>query len=277
MKKLTATLFSLIVSASAFALPIGNPTEASLMRDGVFCDGHCADWCDPCVSWCDAWSFRVGFWGDYVFNRNLQVDKSPHATIHETTLNTNAAYLAFNMYDRVDLFATLGASHLSLATPGSTFGPNSDYDYLETETNFSWSIGLRGTLWECGCLGVGAEAQYFRTNPDVNFVRNEDSAPRYVNEDLSYSEWQVGLGAGYRINIAACATAFIPYLGVKWSGVHADLGFGNDGEFFPDLENDRCFGYAFGLTLLGCNKSAVTVEARFIDEKAVHVNAQFRY
>jgi len=46
---------------------------------------------------------------------------------------------------------------------------------------------------------------------------------------------------------------------------------------FFNLRSERNFGYAFGLTLLGCNKTSVTVEARFIDEKALYVNGQFRF
>jgi len=286
MKKIAAVFMGLVLSASAYALPIGNPWEASIMSDGVFWEGHCADYCDPCVNWCDAWSVRIGFYGDYVYNHHMELDRHGNrASIHETQIWTNAAYLALNLYDRFDVFGTLGTSHFEINTPKKSFGAvNNDYATVETETDFSWSIGLRGTIWECGNFGVGGEAQYFRSCPDINYVKEENNEPRYRRDDpFKYHEWQIGFGAAYRINIASCATALIPYMGVKWGRAWVDM---NDivvvvtnGEAltFFNLRSERNFGYAFGLTLLGCNKTSVTVEARFIDEKALYVNGQFRF
>ena len=280
MKKLPATLLTILISGSAFALPIGNPWEASIMCDGIFREGYYADCRDPSINWCDAWSIRVGFYGDYVFNLHMKVDGNENPTIHDTEIYTNAAYLAFNLWDRIDLFGTLGASHLYITTPRQPFVvvTNNKWFLIETETDFSWSIGLRGTIWECGCFALGGETQYFQTRPDINFVRAEDSDSEYINEILKYSEWQIGIGAAYRINIASCSTALIPYLGVKWNRAWIDMG---DFSFiftrFLDLKKDRNFGYSVGVTLLGCNKGSVTVEGRFVNEKAVYVNGQFRF
>jgi major outer membrane protein len=282
MYKIAALFIVFVLSATAYALPIGNPWEASLMRDGIFREGHCASYCDPCISWCDAWSFRVGFYGDYVYNYHMEVDRHDHHdNIHDTEIWTNAAYLAFNMFDRFDFFATLGTSEFEIYTPRKAFGGSGDNDFetIKTDTDFSWSIGIRATLWECGCLGIGGEAQYFSACPDINFVKRENSDPDYRDGDgFEYQEWQIGFGAAYRINIASCATALVPYLGIKWGRAWIDMGnIESNGLTIHDLRSDKLFGYAFGITLLGCNKASVTAEARFIDEKALYVNGQFRF
>ena len=282
MKKLVAPLLTLLISSSAYALPIGNPWEASLMYNGVFWEGHCADYRDPCINWCDGLSVRLGFYGDYVFNRHMEVSRHEgHASIHDTEIWTNAGYVAFNMWDRFDIFATLGTTQLQIFTPQSAFSTNSNvFIRVETETDFSWSLGMRGTIWECGCFALGGEAQYFQTRPDINFTQLEAKDPLYSDkgEKLKFKEWQIGLGAAYRINITSCVTAVIPYLGVKWGHTWIDM---DDkliaGGHLFDLRNERDFGYAFGLTLLGCNKTSITVETRFIDEKALYVNGQFRF
>jgi len=291
MKKLLSLCLTLFIPTAAFALPVGNPWDASLLCDGIFWEGDCTDYeaCNPCVNWCDSWSIRAGFYGDYVYDRHMRVDSGGnHSTIHKTEIYTNAAYLAFNAMDRVDLFGTLGTTNISLSGPVREFrsgAGDNDYFYLETGTYFSWSVGVRGTIWECGCFGIGAEAQYFSTRPHINFVRDDNDAPQYGRsggERLIYHEWQVGLGASYQYYIASCATSLVPYIGVKWSGACMDGGdllYEDGSESFNvlNLENDRCWGYAVGVTLVGCKKVSVTVEGRFVDERAIHVNTQYRF
>lgn len=289
MKKLLFALCMAMAPATLLALPIGNPWEASLHTKGVFWDDHCTyDW-DQCSGCFDALSFRLGYYGDFVFDRHLRVDrKGDHSTIHDTKISTNAIYLALNFCNRIDLFGTLGASQIGISTPSKVFGntlaPPLDNLFVDvdSETTFSWSMGVRGTLLEWGCLGIGAEAHYFRSRSRLNSAHSPDFDTFYfVNEERPiYHEWQVGLGAAYRINIA-CGTALIPYAGIKWSdcqftsdNAQADLGF--DITIF-DLENNRKWGYAFGMTLLGCDKASITVEGRFRDEKALYVNGQFRF
>jgi len=285
MKKLWILLSSVFVTTSAFALPVGNPWEASLMTDGIFWEGN---GCNPCPNLCEAWSFRVGFYGDYVFNNHMQVNtKGNSSSIHQTELYTNAGYLAFNLWDRVDLFAALGVSSLHIHTistrppaPEANLHPRT---FIDTDSQFSWSVGLRGTLWECGCFGLGGEFQYFQTSPDINSIRIEGQGTSYPSgQTLDYHEWQGGLGIAYRVNIACCSTALIPYLGVKGSYAWSDADDLNyrigevSGTLF-DLKSERYFGYAVGMTLLGCNKGSVTVEGRFLNEKAVYVNGQVRF
>lgn len=286
MKTLWTVCLTALLFTSASALPIGNPWDASLVRDGIFWDGQCPAACNPCPNWCDAWSIRFGFYGDYVYNRHLKVDESGnHSTIHRTKVYTNAAYLAYNAFDRFDIFGTLGTTSIEFNGPRREFAtvPATDYFFLQSETYFSWSIGARGTLWEWRCLGIGAEAQYFATRPKLNFARGETSSLQYGSgERLTYQEWQVGLGAAYRYYITSCATSLVPYIGVKWSSASLKSGYllyvdGASSFQIPDLDNDRSVGYAVGITLVGCEKTSVTVEGRFVDETAFHVNAQFRF
>lgn len=289
MKKVFVTLLTLISPLSLYALPVGNPWDASLLTTGVICEGHCAEFCDPNVSWCDAWSLRVGFYGDYVFNRHMEVDRNDDdSSISKVELYTNAAYLALNFYDRFDIFATLGTTNIQLRPQSSAFGDTfrNTPALVATETDFSWSLGVRATLWECGCLGIGAEAQYFETHPKLNFYTDDFlNEPEYFHEGdrLIYQEWQIGFGVAYRVNISCSATALVPYAAVKWGRALIDM---DDvrvrvSQELPvtlfDLETEREWGYAIGLTLVGCDKAGVTVEGRWASEKAVHVNAQFRY
>jgi major outer membrane protein len=283
MKKLFTMIVTLSTCGAAYALPVGNPSDASLLCDGLIWEGHCGDPCDPCLTWFDAFSYRFGFYGDYVFNRHLQIDTNESdADIEHTRISTNAAFLAANFWDRFDLFAALGATHFSfdtnLSSFGSVAGPRIE---IESDTHFSWGLGARGTIWECGCTSVGAEAQYFFSRPNISrvTVASLDSIyPTHV--DMKYREWQVALGVSHRINV------FVPYIAATWNRAKAyfdnatfllfeesDLGVVT----LFDMENKRSWGFAVGVSLADCEKTSLTIEGRFSNEKALYVNGQIRF
>lgn len=279
MKKLFMSMISLLACGAAFALPVGNPSDASLLCDGLVWEGHCGDPCDPCLTWCDLWSVRVGFYGDYVFNRHMEVDNrgANHPDIEHAEIYTNAALIAFNMYDRFDVFATVGASNLRLETNASAFhGTAASRFVLETQTDFSWSVGLRATIWECGCTSLGAEAQYFYTRPDISYVDVGYTQGNYPDGllEAKYQEWQLGVGVSHRINM------FVPYVAVKWGRATLDLDEAHltvPTVTLYDAESKKDWGYAVGVSLVDCEKASLTVEGRFADEKALHVNGQIRF
>ncbi|WP_201456539.1 porin [Chlamydia sp. 17-3921] len=295
MKKLlkSALLSAVFVagSASLHALPVGNPAEPSLLIDGTIWEGVTGDPCDPCATWCDAISLRTGFYGDYVFDRVLKTDvaktfsmgaaptgntesnfttstERPNPAynkhLHDAELFTNAGYIALNIWDRFDVFCTLGATSgyikgnsesfnmigligVAGGTIGATELPNvtitNGIVELYTDTTFSWSVGARGALWECGCATLGAEFQYAQSKPRIQELNVLSNAARFTihrpqgykgvslplpqnagtkaatdlkNATLDYHEWQVGAALSYRLNM------LVPYIGVQWSRASFD-------------------------------------------------------
>nr|ACG80795.1 major outer membrane protein [Chlamydia pecorum] len=289
MKKLLKSAFLSAAffagNASLHALPVGNPAEPSLLIDGTIWEGMSGDPCDPCATWCDAISLRVGFYGDYVFDRVLKTDvpkmfsmgpaptgSSPADSaspkerenpaygkhMHDAEWFTNAGYIALNIWDRFDVFCTLGATSGYFKGNSSSFNligligisgtdlsnklPNASISNgvveLYTDTTFSWSIGARGALWECGCATLGAEFQYAQSKPRVQelnvlsnvaqftvhkpqgyvgqslplpIIAGTSNATDLKNATINYHEWQVGAALSYRLNM------LVPYIGVQWS------------------------------------------------------------
>lgn len=291
MKKLVVTMLTVLTCGAAYALPVGNPSEASLLTDGVFCEGKCCDWCDPCFNWCDAFSFRVGFYGDYNFNRHMEIgdineDADRHGgQVSEFQVWTNAGYLALNFCNRADIFATLGASSLNFDGNARNFDlldTTGEWLDVESETTFSWSVGGRITLWECGCTTLGIEGQYFSFRPDIKRITEAATFTAYPSDDDSdsdhrFSDWQVGLGISHRINM------LVPYVAVRWGQASYDADnstFALPNEhtiIMQDMENSKDWGYAVGVSLVDCEKAMLTVEGRFASEKALYVNGQFRF
>lgn len=295
MKKLLKSAFLSAAffagNASLHALPVGNPAEPSLLIDGTVWEGMSGDPCDPCATWCDAISLRVGFYGDYVFDRVLKTDvpkmfsmgkaptgNSPAASntleernnpaynkhMQDAEWFTNAGYIALNIWDRFDIFCTLGATSgyikgntesfnmigligVDGTTIQTTSLPNVTISNgiveLYTDTTFSWSVGARGALWECGCATLGAEFQYAQSKPrvqELNVLSNvarftlhkpqgyinqslplptdagTDAATGLKNATINYHEWQVGAALSYRLNM------LVPYIGVQWSRASFD-------------------------------------------------------
>ena len=394
MKRLlkSVLVFAALGSASSLqALPVGNPAEPSLMIDGILWEGFGGDPCDPCTTWCDAVSLRLGYYGDYVFDRVLKTDVAKEfsmgaapttadsgdaVTTKPTTptsranpaygkhfqdaeMFTNAAFMALNIWDRFDVFCTLGATNGYLKGNSAAFNlvglfgakettldtvlPNVSLSQsvveLYTDTAFAWSVGARAALWECGCATLGASFQYAQSKPKVEelnvlcnaaeFTINKPQG--YVGKEfpleltagtttatgtkdasIDYHEWQASLALSYRLNM------FTPYIGVKWSRASFDAdairiaqpklaqpilevttlnptiaGAGDlAGTAGTDklgdtmqivslqinkMKSRKSCGLAVGTTIVDADKYAVTVETRLIDERAAHVNAQFRF
>ncbi len=275
------------------ALPVGNPAEASLLSDSVFCP-PCAGFMPTFRIWND-FNYRGGFYGDYVFNRHLRVhnkaNDSLRSQLDHSTLNTNAGYLVVNLWNSFDVFGTLGASKIglegnittfSLFTPPSLIGERVE---IETNTDLSWSVGLRGTLWQCGNTYLGMEGQFFRTEPHLKRITlgqettlNPSSASSRLRAE--YNDWQVGVGLAHRIT-----PHLVPYIAMKWSGSELHWRH-NPHQIFVnsitsitlnDFRSRKHGGYAFGCSLISCQSMALTAEGRFGDEKALYINAQLRF
>lgn len=390
MKRLlkSVLVFAALGSASSLqALPVGNPAEPSLMIDGILWEGFGGDPCDPCTTWCDAVSLRLGYYGDYVFDRVLKTDvakmfemgdtgttnvNAPTQTksrenpaygkhFQDAEMFTNAAFMALNIWDRFDVFCTLGATNGYLKGNSAAFNlvglfgandqttipeaavPNASLAQsvveLYTDTAFAWSVGARAALWECGCATLGASFQYAQSKPKVEelnvlcnaaeftinkpqgYVGKEFPLPKTAgtsqatdvkDASIDYHEWQASLALSYRLNM------FTPYIGVKWSRASFDAdtiriaqpklataiydvttlnptiaGAGDvkdsaaAGAFADTMQivsmqinkmkSRKSCGLAVGTTIVDADKYAVTVETRLIDERAAHVNAQFRF
>ncbi|MCC5832345.1 MAG: hypothetical protein JJU12_04805 [Chlamydiales bacterium] len=283
MRKHILTIFTiLLIPISAKALPVGNPWDASLISTGVFWNRGFEPfgYYDPYYECLDFFSIRIGFYGDYVFNRKFAIDAPGRGeTISETRINTNGGFLALNLFHIADLYGVFGSTNLAFETPESAFGvaDNRIY-YLETNSNISFTAGARVTLFEFCDLAIGADGKYLYTRPRLNSGRREGGPVEYFSDYILYQEWQVSLGAAYRVPISSTVKV-VPYAAVEWA--HAKIDFDNltnepPIHAFPNLRTPHNFGYALGLTMVGWERWSATIEGRFINEFAFFLNIQFQ-
>lgn len=286
MRRLFVTMIVMLSGGMLYALPIGNPIEASLYTRGIICKKESSYHCDPCFNWADAWNFRLGFYGDYIFNRHMEVKDG--GEINCTQLYTNAGYFALNLFERIDLFTTLGVTNISFQGNNNAFplavNGNNELD-LFFSSHFSWSVGARATLWECRCFGVGIEGQYFQSDPTLDRIDDFTTATTFYlnNQNASYSEWQVGLGASYNFVTCDDAVGIIPYIGVKWAESQLKMNDlivvldGLQSIILKEMRASKSWGYGVGATMILYNTISVGVEGRFGDERALYVNGEFRF
>jgi major outer membrane protein len=293
MRKLFALGCLLITTPALQALPVNNPIEASLYTDGII---WCEQECRPCRSWCDALSLRAGFWGDYVFNRNLETKSS--STINNVTavfaegdaiqkfsIYKNQGVLTLNYCNWLDIFGVVGVANFEQYANPLYFNQYRGTALIFYDPAVSYGGGARMTVWECGCFGFGIEGQYFGAAPKLSsFTYQLDAQVNYPQnvKASSYNEWQVGFGTSYRLE--GYGNALVPYVAVKFAGVKFTqynsvyfCGDGNDSLSQGDLKNSRTVGFAVGMTATSIDKGGITVEGRFADETAVFVNGEIRF
>lgn len=284
MKKFTLAACLAFTYGTVYALPLGNPGDTSLYLGGVWWEGNELE--DSCWNLCSEFSFRSGFYGNYVFDRHLE--KKDGGDLENFSLQTNAQYMALNFRDCIDIFATLGVTNMYLRSNANNWTPGS---FFESEFifrhHFSWSVGGRATLWQNECWLLGVEGEYFRVNTEVDyFVDFETGTKTYFDENnkANYREWQFGVGLAYCIATNCPTVALTPYLGLKWSRADMDadplafVDFSSGREFlFANLESQKRWGWVLGMTLGLWKMVGVTVEGRWANEKALHINSQIRF
>ena len=289
MKKIVATFLTTLIPFNLMALPLGNPLEPSLLTKGVFSCCLCPTNGSP--NFCDVWGLKIGYYGDFVWDRHMQISNQENRSrVRGIEMETDAALITLNFWNRIDLFCTLGGTEIFLINPDGVFNPSPFEDNrrrvtITTNTDFAWSCGFRGTIWECGCFGLGAEVQYAHARPRLFSLTIDDFARFQLSPSthIDYKEWQVGIGVAYRIPIPGRCISLVPYFGAKWA--HAIMNVSRSAipltptiiYNLPNFENEKDFGGAVGIALVGCSRAALSLEGRFGDESAIHIDFHFRF
>ena len=271
MKKLLTVMTAIVAGSALYAAPVLNPAEPALITDGVFlCDDDC-------------WGLKAGYRGNFVYDRAFhKTSRNSNGYLPNFNYYSNSGVLTLNLWDRVDIYGFVGAANLDIDGTLSN-GPGILDADLFTKTKTNWGVGAKVVLWETcwGCVGttyIGLDANYERLNTSglSHFDVGVPSDFSLSNAGLGFYETQVSLGIAHRI------CNLVPYIAVKWSNAGiTGRGFldgaGTDDINIPSAHASRHWGYAFGVTLVDANRMTVTAEARFVDETALSVAAEFKF
>ncbi|MCH9610524.1 MAG: hypothetical protein K0U13_05470 [Chlamydiae bacterium] len=273
----------LFLSSTAFALPVGNPAQATLFQKSVFfdpCSVNAADWRYMFVG---ELHFRLGYYGDFSKNRSMDefIFGTSQSAVAKIQIQTNAAYATANIYNWMDVFGTFGVSNIQLIR---TAGENNVRGITRFSPAFSWSCGTHATFFKKGHLLLGGMGQYLRTQPEIDSYFNYSTGVQtFFNNTNStaWEEWQVAIGPCLQFQNSE-NTSFAPYAAIRVSQgkfVLRGFEFEHDGidHQLPDLKPIKYFGWALGCTLLNQDAIGVTVEGRWINETALFIEGQMQF
>lgn len=300
MKKIFAMLACLMASSAIYGLPVSNPEHPNLLNDGFFhLNAPCGDY---------GWGLEFGYRGDFVFNHEVKNRNPFHNLLaYERTIpvyrsTTNAAQLTLNLWEQIDIYGWMGASQSEFETEVNYLRSLAPFQtgflkvYGSSTEDFAYGYGARVLFWQCGPLAIGVEAQYARTKSPLAILTFDGDPVESVfyfpngfpltssNFTLKRREYQVSLGVSYRI------TWFIPYIAITYSNIRTKLNGPNLVTDVPNpppignllnpqlaFRNINYFGFAIGVTLVDSGQMELTAEARFIDQNALGLSADFRF
>lgn len=279
MKQLLIAFFLFQIGV---ALPVGNPASPALYQPDLVCN-------DPCnlFTWRENFSLRIGWYGDYVYNRNLYVqDGVPVGkNIKDYTSSITAGTFTINIANYIQIVSILGTNTSRMFLNGGAFSNSLTMLDMIFDTAFTWGVAAQGILWNKDHLFLGVGMQYQEHRPRLKKVMRHDTADimHFVsNNPSTYTDWQVSLSVAYTIENMFCVLS--PYIGVKASG--GNFHFGNFEFTFQGTQNvyilktlepRKLWGYATGVEIVVDKRVGVGVEARFADEKALSIDGTIRF
>ncbi len=252
-------LLALLGAASLPALYNGNPAEPETIDEGFFL---CRDSC---------FGVKAGYQGDFVFDRKLRAHAGATGRIDTFKYYMQQGVLTFNLMDRYEFYGSLGAFNAFVEHRPHIDGKLREY---ETNDHFTWGGGLRAIIFRCGHALLGVDAKYQYARPHVKWNALEAEAFT-TGATLSYSEWQIGLGAAYRVEL------FIPYAALTYSSVHSRMS-----EIRPNMElghdsfhmrSRERFGAALGCSLSNAKVVDLNVEVSLFDEQALTLTGNVKF
>jgi hypothetical protein len=246
-----------------FALPSNNPSSPSIIKKGFFI---------PTSNW---YSLRIGYEGDFVFDRRL-IQKKSNQRVNNFKKYLNSAVLIFNVFNRLDILGIYGETRLKsdwVIEEGTNI-----YSYLEMETRYKryWSCGIKAIFfeWKNTSFSIGGRASY--SKPEIMWLSKNGEMSVLNKFHVKFYEWQADMGISHKIDI------FFPYIALKYSRAKADFAIddiiiGPNFQTEIEMESKNKIGMALGLSLSSENFFLLNAEVRLFDEEALFISGNFRF
>jgi Chlamydia major outer membrane protein len=257
-------LLLLLSQQTVFALYNGNPSSPMMPESGLFISKE--EW----------FGVKVGYMCDYVFEQSLRVEgrqlkqrqkkSSPYHSLAQFGVMTA------NFNDRVEVFGSLGALSSEI-TQHLHSGTKIAY---RTSNHFAWGVGGRAILAYWGNVQLGCNASYVGSNPNLSSLKVNSHSSSVKRAELDYNQWQVGIGASYRLRW------FIPYVGFDYTNFRmrienlSAIKFLISDQHITFKDTYPC-GAFVGFGLSAHHAISMNVELRLINENAVTVSADFKF
>lgn len=265
--KMGCWIFLVVIFSNLYSSPVGNPAFPKLVQNGFFVPS------DFCV---DA---RVGYEGDFVSDARLKQYLGGSGRVDCFTQDVNSGTVTFNMMNRADVYGVLGASQFSAdwrfeVLQGNTISVHRAQ--METLSQFLWGLGGRAILFETKTLTLGIGGRYSRSKAKPVWLTVDAVNQGVGSAQCEWNEWQVDLDFAFQVDL------FTPYVGVKYSIVHARVGpfpvavAGNQSTV-DSFKSRIPAGIVIGCSISNEKYFMLNVEARLVNEEAVTISGDLRF
>ena len=227
----------------------------------------------------------AGFDSAFIFDRDLKFKSasglSAAADVKEVEIDKGYQIMlksSYGLLDNLDVYVKLGAADYDVdaAIYNKNTGAKDSSDEINTDTDFAYGLGLKGSYDLTETWLIGCDLQYLRSKHKTKIA--ETTIATGAIESTTYKsgtfqEWHIAPYVGYR------AGDFLPYLGVRYSDAKlsmkspADSGWTDDHKY----EADDNFGVFLGTDYKISETCSLNLEGRFIDETAMSFGAAYRF
>jgi major outer membrane protein len=251
-------IFLLLFPSILLGLSMGNPAEPEVVDQGFFIPQN------------SSFGLKVGYQGDRVFDRLLRAQDKAKGRVDHCNMQMDQGVVALNYLDRFELYGSAGSmrSHFWLR-------PKIDQKRREFETHdsFTGGGGARLLLAQWGNTGIGIDGKIQWGKPAIKWV-TVNGVSSASGSHLTFREWQTSFAVFHTVNI------FTPYLGAKYSSVHAHVQGLSSQEYLHshfEMVSRRRFGMALGCTLSSGKKFDLFVEVQMIDEQGISFGGNIKF
>jgi len=254
-------LFFLLLSHAIGTAYLGNPTLTETTDKGFFLSKE------------NGLEIKTGYQREWVFNRNMQtISKTSKQTMNHFTLISDQGVLSCTFINHLEIYGSAGTSHISTAH----YSTQNVYNEYASHNQFIWGMGARYlfTTWKDVSLGISLFYEY--THPMIQWIKiNALPTSFKTKANIIYYEWQIGLGASYRIHL------FSPYVMIKYSNAMAHFRH-LPKDLYPHTHrfkaiNRRHFGLACGLSCSTSSPFSINIETHIIDEYSITLTTNMKF
>lgn len=309
MKKITFALY-LSLSSLSYALPACNPLNPWLHRQGIFFETSYEPSCERGLPYFDLChlnsrdvnfgSVRYGYYGDFIYQKRMQIsdrDVSEFGSqIDQSSFYTNGGFATLSFFNRVDFSVGIGATSFEIQTPGNSFSTTVRqsvdlYPLVEIHghPSTSWFLSGNWAVYSTNCMAMGVSGMYFKSNPRMNralvLIGGDMSSQTYMDNkpQVDLIAWQGAGSISWWLPLSNTNTSgFSPYISYRYSEMSVNfhkkvISTGVVEATFSKIEQVRNAGVSLGVTILANDCASVTIEGRWHDEQALHVDTQIRF
>lgn len=237
----------LFLSVSLEALYLGNP--AQVMSRGLFSSDK------------GLWLFQTGYQLDTVFDRKLKCIRCEQSRMDPFQLQITQGVFTAILASRLALYGAVGSMQSYCVL--RSFSGQKLWEYRSGDRT-TWGGGGRLVVYENRKLSVGFEGACQWAQLPLRGDGSKGKAA-WNRPSLHYLEWQWGVGVGGQVSILN------PYGAFRYSRVQGKM-HPIQGPSFQ-MRSREPLGLVFGCTITQGNYFDLTIESRFLDEKAISLQA----